>query len=151
VCPEVYGLGVNNTLTVYVEYQVNMTNSSTVYALLLVNNTWVHNHVWLRVIGRELLEAIRIFEQGIARIKEIDEMARLAFDHPMGPFKLMDLIGLDTILHISKYLDKNLGETHYKPPVTLVKLVLSGYLGDPRIKKGSRGGWYSYYYKEGGE
>jgi len=92
-----------------------------------------------------LLEAIRLFENNVAGIREIDEMAKLAFRHPMGPFELMDIEGLDTVLHISEYLYNELGDPHYKPPLTLRKLVLAGYLGDPELKPGSRGGWYDYF------
>ena len=98
-----------------------------------------------RFITAYLLEAVRMFEAGIAGIREIDEMTKLAFNHPMGPFQLMDLIGLDTVYHISEYLYSILREPQYKPPITLMKLVLSGYIGDPRLKPGSRGGWYSYF------
>jgi len=90
-------------------------------------------------------EAVRMFERGIAGIKEIDTMAKLGFGFPMGPFELMDLVGLDTILHISNYIYNETGEEIFKPPITLKKLVLSGYIGNKRIKTGSKGGWYDYY------
>lgn len=51
-----------------------------------------------RFITAYLYEAIRLFEAGIADVKSIDNMTKLAFRHPMGPFELMDLIGLDTVL-----------------------------------------------------
>ena len=98
-----------------------------------------------RFITSWLLEAIRLFERGIAGIKEIDEMCKLAFGFPMGPFELMDLIGLDTMLHIAEYLYSETGESHLAPPVMLKKLVLSGYLGSKKYKPASRGGWYDYY------
>lgn len=98
-----------------------------------------------RFIIAYLFEAIRIFEEGIADIKSIDEMTKLAFRHPMGPFELMDFIGLDTVLHIGEYIYALTGKPQYKPPLTLRKLVLSGYLGDPRYKVGSRGGWRRYF------
>ena len=98
-----------------------------------------------RFISSWLLEAIRLFERGIAGIKEIDEMCKLAFGFPMGPFELMDLIGLDTVLHIAEYLYSETGEGHLAPPITLKKLVLSGYLGSRKYKPTSRGGWYDYY------
>jgi 3-hydroxybutyryl-CoA dehydrogenase len=98
-----------------------------------------------RFITAYLFEAIRIFEEGIAGIESIDEMTKLAFRHPMGPFELMDLIGLDTVLHIGEYIYTLTGEPQYKPPLTLRKLVLSGYLGDPRYKAGSKGGWRNYF------
>jgi len=93
-------------------------------------------------------EAVRMFERGIAGIKEIDTMAKLGFGFPMGPFELMDLVGLDTILHISNYIYNETGEEIFKPPITLKKLVLSGYIGNKKIKTGSKGGWYDYYKPE---
>lgn len=95
-----------------------------------------------RFINSWLVEAIRLFEIGVGRIKEIDEMCKLAFGFPMGPFELMDLIGLDTVLHIAEYMYGETKEKHYAPPVTLKKLVYSGYIGR---KPGSKGGWYEYY------
>ncbi len=95
-----------------------------------------------RFINSWLMEAYRILEQGVAGIKEIDEMSRLAFGFPMGPFELSDLIGLDTMLHVADYMFEETKEPAYAPPVILKKLVLAGYLGS---KKGSKGGWYDYY------
>ena len=95
-----------------------------------------------RFINSWLVEAVRLFEIGIGGIKEIDEMCKLAFGFPMGPFELMDLIGLDTALHIAEYLYNETKEPHYAPPNTLKKLVFSGYVGR---KPGSRGGWYDYF------
>jgi 3-hydroxybutyryl-CoA dehydrogenase len=98
-----------------------------------------------RFINSWLMEAIRLYEANVAGIKEIDEMCKLAFGFPMGPFELMDLIGLDTVLHIAEYMFEETKEAHYAPPVTLKKLVLSGYLGDKRLKFGSKGGWYDFF------
>ena len=98
-----------------------------------------------RFITAYLFEAIRLFEAGVADIKAIDDMTKLAFRHPMGPFELMDLIGLDTMLHIGEYLYSRTLEPQYKPPLTLRKLVLSGYLGNPKFKPQSRGGWLDYF------
>lgn len=95
-----------------------------------------------RFINSWLVEAVRLFEMGIGGIKEIDEMCKLAFGFPMGPFELMDLVGLDTMLHIAEYLYEETQEKHYAPPITLKKLVLSGYVGR---KPGSKGGWYEFY------
>lgn len=97
-----------------------------------------------RFITAYLFEAIRIFEAGIAEINDLDEMTKLAFRHPMGPFELMDLIGLDTMLHIGEYMYSITREPQYKPPLALRKLVLSGYIGDARFKPGSKGGWFDY-------
>lgn len=98
-----------------------------------------------RFITAYLFEAIRIFEEGLTDIKGIDDMTKLAFRHPMGPFELMDLIGLDTMLHIGEYIYSLTSEPQHKPPLLLRKLVLSGYIGEARFKPGSRGGWLDYF------
>jgi 3-hydroxybutyryl-CoA dehydrogenase len=98
-----------------------------------------------RFISSWLNEAIRLFEKGVAGIKEIDEMCKLAFGFPMGPFELMDLIGLDTAMHISEYLFSETKDVQFITPITLKKLVLSGYIGDEKLKPGSKGGWYKFY------
>lgn len=98
-----------------------------------------------RFITAYLFEAIRLFESGVADIKGIDEMTKHAFRHPMGPFELMDLIGLDTMLHIGEYVYNVTQEPHYRPPLILKKLVMSEYLGNPRFKPGSKGGWRTYF------
>ena len=98
-----------------------------------------------RFITAYLFEAIRLFEAGVADVGGIDEMTKLAFRHPMGPFELMDLIGLDTMLHIGEYIHGLTPEPQFVPPLMLRKLVLSGYTGDSRFKPGSRGGWREYF------
>lgn len=95
-----------------------------------------------RFINSWLMEAYRLFEQGVAGIKEIDEMSKHAFGFPMGPFELSDLIGLDTMMHVADYMFEETKDPAYSAPVALKKLVLSGYLGN---KKGSKGGWYEFY------
>ncbi len=96
-----------------------------------------------RFINAWLVEAYRQFELGIAGIKEIDTMSKLAFGFPMGPFELSDLIGLDTIMHISDYMYQETKNPAYAAPTVLKKLVHSGYVGK---KPGSKGGWYDYYF-----
>ncbi len=95
-----------------------------------------------RFIDTWLMEAYRIFEQGLAGIREIDRMTKLAFGFPMGPFELSDLIGLDTMLHVADYMFEETKNPAYSAPVILKKLVLAGYRG---TKPGSKGGWYEYY------
>ncbi|MCW4055351.1 MAG: 3-hydroxyacyl-CoA dehydrogenase NAD-binding domain-containing protein [Candidatus Bathyarchaeota archaeon] len=98
-----------------------------------------------RFIAAYLFEAIRLFEAGISSVEDIDAMTKLAFRHPQGPFELMDLIGLDTMLHIGEYIYSRTADPRYKPPLALRKLVLSGYLGDARFKPNSKGGWLAYH------
>jgi 3-hydroxybutyryl-CoA dehydrogenase len=87
-------------------------------------------------------EAVRLFEMGIAGIKDIDTMCKLAFNFPAGPLELADYVGLDTMLHVLEYLHAETGDPHYAPPLIVKKLVKSGFKG---IKPGSRGGFYEYF------
>lgn len=95
-----------------------------------------------RFIGIVMNSAVRMFEQGIAGIKETDTMCRQAFGFPMGPFELMDLTGLDIGLHAADYIYGITGDPAAKAPVSVRKLVAAGYIGH---KPGSKGGWYDYY------
>jgi 3-hydroxybutyryl-CoA dehydrogenase len=98
-----------------------------------------------RYIASWIIEAIRLFEQGIAKIQDIDKMSKLAFNWPLGPIELGDFIGLDTLLHISEYLYDEIGDARYAAPLTLKKLVKSGFIGNPKMKLGSKGGFYEYF------
>ena len=79
-------------------------------------------------------EAFYMLQEGIASASDIDRALKLGLNHPMGPFELVDLVGLDTRLHILEYLQKSLGEK-YRPSPLLVQYVKAGRLG----KKSGRG------------
>jgi 3-hydroxybutyryl-CoA dehydrogenase len=79
-------------------------------------------------------EAFYMLQEGIASAADIDKALKLGLNHPMGPFELVDLVGLDTRLHILEYLNKTLGEK-YRPAPLLVQYVKAGRLG----KKSGRG------------
>ena len=79
-------------------------------------------------------EAFYMLQEGIAAAADIDKALKLGLNHPMGPFELVDLVGLDTRLHILEYLHKTLGEK-YRPAPLLVQYVKAGRLG----KKNGRG------------
>ena len=79
-------------------------------------------------------EAFHMLQEGIASTADIDKALKLGLNHPMGPFELVDLVGLDTRLHILEYLHKTLGEK-YRPAPLLVQYVKGGRLG----KKSGRG------------
>lgn len=98
-----------------------------------------------RFICYTVAEIIRLLELGIAGVKEIDTMVRLGFGWPMGPLVLADFVGLDTIYHVLEYVYNETGNPGYKPPMLLRKMVMAGFLGDPRQKPGSRGGFYEYF------
>jgi 3-hydroxybutyryl-CoA dehydrogenase len=73
-------------------------------------------------------EAFYMLQEGIASPADIDKALRLGLNHPMGPFELVDLVGLDTRLHILEYLHRTLGEK-YRPSPLLVQYVKAGRLG----------------------
>jgi 3-hydroxybutyryl-CoA dehydrogenase len=88
------------------------------------------------------LEAMRMLEQGVASAKDIDTAMELGYNHPMGPLKLTDHVGLDIRLHIAEYLYRELGSETFRPPEVLRQLVNEGKLG----KKSGEG---FYDWKEG--
>ncbi len=73
-------------------------------------------------------EAFYMLEEGIASASDIDKALKLGLNHPMGPFEMVDLVGLDTRLHILEYLHKSLGEK-FRPAPLLVQYVKEGRLG----------------------
>jgi len=79
-------------------------------------------------------EAFYMLQEGIASAADIDKALKLGLNHPMGPFELVDLVGLDTRLHILEYLHKSLGDK-YRPAPLLVQYVKAGRVG----RKSGRG------------
>ena len=79
-------------------------------------------------------EAFYMLQEGIATAADIDKALKLGLNHPMGPFELVDLVGLDTRLNILEYLHKSLGEK-FRPAPLLVQYVKAGRLG----RKSGRG------------
>jgi len=79
-------------------------------------------------------EAFYMLQEGVATAEDIDKALKLGLNHPMGPFELVDLVGLDTRLHILEYLHKTLGEK-FRPCPLLAQYVKAGRLG----RKSGRG------------
>jgi 3-hydroxybutyryl-CoA dehydrogenase len=75
------------------------------------------------------LEAMRMLEQGVASAEDIDKAMELGYNHPMGPLKLTDLVGLDVRLNIAEYLHRELGSETFRPPEVLRRMVSEGKLG----------------------
>ena len=84
------------------------------------------------------LEAMRMVEEGVASVEEIDRAIELGYGHPMGPLKLTDVVGLDVRLAIAEHLYAELGE-RFRPPQLLRRMVRAGKLG----KKAGEG-FYKY-------
>jgi 3-hydroxybutyryl-CoA dehydrogenase len=73
-------------------------------------------------------EAFLMLESGLASARDIDKALKLGLNHPMGPFELADLVGLDTRLAVLEFLHRSLGE-RYRPAPLLVQHVRAGRLG----------------------
>jgi len=86
-----------------------------------------------------ILEAIRLYEQGVASARDIDTAMKLGYNWPMGPLELADFIGLDVLLNIAEILYKETGNLAYHPPIILRRLVAAGCLGRKTSK-----GFYTY-------
>ncbi|HET7276149.1 MAG TPA: 3-hydroxyacyl-CoA dehydrogenase family protein [Longimicrobiaceae bacterium] len=85
------------------------------------------------------LEAMRMLESGVASAADIDKAMELGYNHPMGPLRLTDLVGLDVRLGIAEYLHGTLGGEQYSPPEILRRMVDDGLLG-----KKSGSGFYEW-------
>ncbi len=92
-----------------------------------------------RLLIPYLLDAIRSHEAGLGTVEDIDTAMKLGCGHPMGPFTLLDFIGLDTTYFIANILFDEFKETRFAPPALLKRMVLAGHLG----KKSGRG-FYTY-------
>jgi 3-hydroxybutyryl-CoA dehydrogenase len=86
------------------------------------------------------IEAIRLYEQGIASKEDIDKATKLGLNYPMGPFELMDYTGLDINYYVMDGFHNNLQkELKWDPPLSIKNLVKAGMLGKKTGK-----GWYDY-------
>lgn len=75
------------------------------------------------------LEAMRMLEQNVASARDIDTAMELGYNHPVGPLRLTDMVGLDVRLHIAEYLHSTLGTETFRPPEILRRMVRDGKLG----------------------
>jgi 3-hydroxybutyryl-CoA dehydrogenase len=92
-----------------------------------------------RLLVPYLLDAIRLYESGFASLEDMDQAMKLACGYPMGPFTLLDLIGLDTTMYVAEVMFEEFREPRYAPPSLLKRMVLAGQLG----RKTGRG-FYTY-------
>jgi len=92
-----------------------------------------------RLLVPYLLDAIRAYEHGLGTIEDIDKGMKLGCGYPMGPFTLLDFVGLDTTYYIANIMFEEFREPAYAAPPLLKRMVLAGYLG----RKSGRG-FYSY-------
>jgi 3-hydroxybutyryl-CoA dehydrogenase len=92
-----------------------------------------------RLLVPYLLDAIRSYEHGLGTVEDIDKGMKLGCGYPMGPFTLLDFVGLDTTYYIANIMFEEYREPAYAPPPLLKRMVLAGRLG-----KKSGEGFYKY-------
>jgi 3-hydroxybutyryl-CoA dehydrogenase len=92
-----------------------------------------------RLLVPYLLDAIRVYEGGLASLEDIDQAMKLGCGYPMGPFTLLDLVGLDTAMFVAEVMFEEFREPRYAPPPLLKRMVMAGHLG----RKSGRG-FYRY-------
>ena len=92
-----------------------------------------------RLLVPYLLDAIRIYEGGLASLEDIDQAMKLGCGYPMGPFTLLDLVGLDTTMYVAEVMFEEFREPRYAPPPLLKRMVMAGHLGRKSGK-----GFYDY-------
>jgi 3-hydroxybutyryl-CoA dehydrogenase len=92
-----------------------------------------------RLLVPYLLDAVRVYEGGLATLEDIDPAMKLGCGYPMGPFTLLDLVGLDTTMFVAEVMFEEFREPRYAPPPLLKRMVMAGRLG----RKTGRG-FYDY-------
>jgi 3-hydroxybutyryl-CoA dehydrogenase len=92
-----------------------------------------------RLLVPYLLDAIRVYEGGLATLEDIDAAMKLGCGYPMGPFTLLDLVGLDTTMYVAEVMFDEFREPRYAPPPLLKRMVMAGQLGRKSGK-----GFYDY-------
>ena len=92
-----------------------------------------------RLLVPYLLDAIRSYEQGFGSIEDIDKGMQLGCRHPMGPFTLLDFVGLDTTYYIANIMFDEFKDARFAPPTLLKRMVLAGHYGRKSGK-----GFYDY-------
>jgi 3-hydroxybutyryl-CoA dehydrogenase len=86
-----------------------------------------------------MVDAIRALESNVASVEDIDKGMQLGAGHPMGPFTLLDFVGLDTVYKIAEIMFTEYSDSRYAPPPLLKRMVLAGMLGRKSGK-----GFYDY-------
>ncbi|MEW6425762.1 MAG: 3-hydroxyacyl-CoA dehydrogenase family protein [Bacillota bacterium] len=92
-----------------------------------------------RILMAQFIEAIRLLEEGVATVEDIDTAVKLGLNYPMGPFELQDFAGVDIGYHVANYFCEEFKDIRWNPPLALKTLIRAGRLGR---KTGA--GWYTY-------
>jgi len=93
-----------------------------------------------RVLMPHVIEAIRLVEEGVASMEDVDKAVKLGLNYPMGPFELMDLTGIDIVSHVTDYFFNELNkENKWVAPQLLKSMIRANRLG-----RKTKAGWYEY-------
>lgn len=93
-----------------------------------------------RILTPHVIEAIRLVEEGVASMEDVDKAVKLGLNYPMGPFELMDLTGIDIIYHVTEYFFRELNkENKWVAPQLMKSMIRANRLG-----RKTKAGWYEY-------
>jgi 3-hydroxybutyryl-CoA dehydrogenase len=92
-----------------------------------------------RLLVPYMVDAIRALEQGVGTVQDIDEAMKLGCGYPMGPFTLLDFVGIETTYYIANIMFDEFKEARYAPPTLLKRMVQAGMYGKKTGK-----GFYDY-------
>jgi 3-hydroxybutyryl-CoA dehydrogenase len=92
-----------------------------------------------RLLVPYLLDAIRALEEGVGSIEDIDQGMKLGCNHPMGPFTLLDFVGIETTYYMAEILFNEYREKRFAPPPLMKRMVMAGMYGRKAGK-----GFYDY-------
>jgi 3-hydroxybutyryl-CoA dehydrogenase len=92
-----------------------------------------------RVMLPQFIEAIRLVEEGVATIEDVDKAVKLGLNYPMGPFELQDFAGVDIGLYVMDYFYEEFKDDRFAAPQSIKRLIRAGRLG-----RKSGAGWYDY-------
>ncbi|MEH7380426.1 3-hydroxyacyl-CoA dehydrogenase family protein [Bacillus sp. JJ1533] len=92
-----------------------------------------------RLLVPQVIEAIKLVEEGVATPEDIDKAVKFGLNYPMGPFELMDFTGIDISFNVMNYFYSEFHEAQYAPPKLLKQMVTANRLG-----KKTNIGWYDY-------
>lgn len=92
-----------------------------------------------RIMMPQFVEAMRLVEEGVATMEDVDKAVKLGLNYPMGPFELQDFAGVDIGLHVLNYFYEEFKDARFAAPQSLKQVVRAGRLG-----KKTGAGWYDY-------
>lgn len=92
-----------------------------------------------RIFMAQIIEAMRLVEEGVADLQDIDTAVKLGLNYPMGPFELQDFAGVEIGYHVANYFCEEFKDIRWNPPQVMKALIRAGRLGR---KTGA--GWYDY-------